>query len=574
MLQTIQTRLRLSDAEERKLDVLLDGYSRATRLAFVLIYRKKISCPLAGTMLREKFGLTARQWDSIVIELRRQHKCWREQIVAEMTEVGRKLAFHETNLHNSLMALSDWRVRHAQAMQKRGQESQKIQAIKSYVFEHRRNIQRYQARLRKLKNELASDVPRICFGTAARARCREHVGRKGATFATIDEWKAAWQEARSSSMRLVGSKRESFGNLSIQYDPVAETVSISLLKNQAEEQLDQLKSTFARVPTRVPGRRDAKRLIVNGVTFPGRKVGLLMRAFAGKKAVTMTLLRRRTRKGDMAYYLCATFAIDAPATPVRTSAKGTIGIGFDGRRCSIAWIGKAGNLMTDATNHGNSNVPKHRSHAPVKRTNAGMLSAHPFCLVSGSDRMVGDFEWKLASCDAGQRLHAVRLSACRIVSQAKRHGLDVSIGMISFETFKRLRAESARSTWMDSQTYGAFHKALQRSAEREGVLLNYSGQENARLIGYCKYAGPNNLTNQAAEGMVVARQVIFENLVKKGDVDRSEYVERLVLSRPMPARVRSIPSRPRGNVWEHLAQVIGPDERCWGRESSSRPKSG
>lgn len=566
---TFQTRLRLTPEEQAKIEALLDGYSKALRLAFALVFRKSMDYPAAGDLVRARYGLTARQWDAITFELRRIRSGWRDRLGAELVEAGRRLAFHQVKLHNSIQALTDWRKRYATATKDKGNKAAKIRAIKGHVFEHRSCVQRYQAQVDRLKAELVRDVPKVCFGTAELARQRWDAGKSGAAHKDIDAWRSDWAATRSSSMKLIGSKREPFGNLSIQYDPKAQTLAVTLLEHQVQEQINAITAKLGRVPTRIPGRRNARRVFLSGVRFSPEGAVAIEQALSDAKPLAMTLCRKVKKSGERAYYLMASFSVDVAETGTSPSKQGAIGVGFDGKACSFAYVDRSGNIRRDpAPRRG---VAKSQGLSGLIKPEIARMSGFH---VGSKGRLVADLEWRLAKASETQRMEMFKQVASEVVQLAKKANMDVALPPDSFLTFKSERHPARRANWMTAEDYSCFGQAINRAAQRASVRVIHCNQPFARVAGICKYSGSNNLSATAAEAFVVARWAMFEDESRKAsEKEREKFVERVILSRPMPARVRCIPSGPRGLAWEGLAQVIHSDELRLRRKS--RPaKSG
>jgi len=196
---TFQTRLRLEDSSRE----LLDRYA----LRFSQDLRRLWRCRLKGLGLskaKRQFiagGLTARQFNSIAAQLRGIVK-------------SRKSSFDRERRTKA---------RRVRAIQKRLALPPSKGGYTPQVAHQKRRV---LGRLQEFLKQARGRKPPIIFGSRKLWNAQHHLKENG--FASHADWQTAWREARSAEFFLIGSKDESCGNQSCQYDPQEKTLTVRL----------------------------------------------------------------------------------------------------------------------------------------------------------------------------------------------------------------------------------------------------------------------------------------------------------------------------------------------------------
>jgi IS605 OrfB family transposase len=448
MQHTIQTRLKLTGVEQAVFSELLDVVGKARRAASRKYWVDGLDPVSLVRWISDNYGLHSRQAQSIQIGLDQVERSWREGLVGRMQLAGKSVAYFTRLVHENSVALADAKLDFHHKPKGRDATSIRISKLKSALFRNRSGLDKANRNLQNAKAELATGRPAVCFGGKELARHRATVGEPNARYATLDDWRSAWKQARDGEAWIVGSGREPMGNLSCRFDSAAKTLTVSLTAVQAQRNLDQLLSKFKKVPSRVKGLLDTKRIVIGQVEFHSKAHKAISDAMANGQPISMRILRRFRKNGEEAIYLHATFDVDSPA--LSETAKGAIGVEFNGQRCAWVAVDDRGNLTRNNTT------------SPVG-PNGSIAMQVPM--------LKGCANWSLSSARKGQRIDSMRKSAKSIAEAAKKSTSQISIGAEGFAQRQKELKSSGVSRSLRASDYVAFHSALRRAAEKAGVKI-------------------------------------------------------------------------------------------------------
>jgi hypothetical protein len=196
---TVQTRLRLDSPSRDLLDRFALRFGRDLRRLSVLLSKGTRLSKAKKQFIDE--GLTARQFNSVAAVLR--------GIVQ-----SRKSSFE----------------RERQSKTRRARAIQKKLALPSSRGGYRPRAahekKRVLGRLREFLKRAPERKPRLLFGGKKLWRAQHHLKENG--YASHGEWQKAWRESRSGGFFLIGSRDETAGNQSCQWDPGRHTLSVRL----------------------------------------------------------------------------------------------------------------------------------------------------------------------------------------------------------------------------------------------------------------------------------------------------------------------------------------------------------
>lgn len=550
MRHTIQTRLRLSGVEQAVLSELLDVAGKARRAASRKYWVDGLDPVSLVRWISDNYGLHSRQAQSIQIGLDQVERSWREGLVGRMQLAGQSVAYFTRLVHENSVALADAKLDFHHKPKRRDATSVRIAKLKSALFQSRSRLDKAMRNLKNAQAELTVGRPKVCFGGKQLARHRADVGQPKARYATLDDWRSAWKQARDGETWIVGSGKEPMGNLSCRFDPVAKTLTVSITADQAQRKLDQLLSQFKKVPSRVKGLMDTKRIVIGQVEFHSKAHSAISDALANGQPISMRLLRRFQKNGEEAIYLHATFDVDSPAPSDLT--KGAIGVEFNGRRCAWVAVDDRGNLTRSIAT------------SPVVPYGSILKQVPTF---------KGSADWNLSSARKGQRIDSVRKSAKAIADAAKKSSANISIGAEGYAQRQKELKSSGVARGVRASDYIGFHSALRRAAEKAGVKIVQVQAGGSACIGFTKFSEINGLSVESAAAFETGRKAVLgrpgANPKKspKGKARRNclsqEYLERVAFSRSMPSIERCIERRPRDSAWKRIAKVMGKDQRLW-----------
>jgi IS605 OrfB family transposase len=240
------------------------------------------------------FGLTARQFNGLNVQLEQTVECWREGLKYQIANVAERIkALPKT------IAILEKKIAKEQKL---GPEAshRKIDRWWFSIHQKKRHLAACESRVDKLLVELAGP-PRICFG-----------GRKLLKSGQIEEWR----EKRRSQIFLVGSSDETAGNQSAQWD------GENLLIKQPESQ-------------------GGKRVLLKGVKFSYGTECLKNRA-----GQALSWLLFKDAKGRWH----ANVSLKEVARPVSHDlCWGAIGVDVNENHLAVAIIDRHGNLIGTET---------------------------------------------------------------------------------------------------------------------------------------------------------------------------------------------------------------------------------
>jgi IS605 OrfB family transposase len=194
-MATFQLRPRLDDATVALFDAYGARFGEAERKLNRLM-------DLGADILETKRGfirggLTARQFNSLRISVEGKRASLAECRKLEIADKKRRIAVIKKHL-----------------------------AKDEYTSFEAYQKKRRMARLEADVEHLEKTSPSLVFGGRKLWNAQHDIEGNG--YASHEEWLLAWQKARSGGFFFVGSKDESFGNQSCQYNPVTRTLDVRL----------------------------------------------------------------------------------------------------------------------------------------------------------------------------------------------------------------------------------------------------------------------------------------------------------------------------------------------------------
>ncbi|MBT9164336.1 MAG: hypothetical protein DDT23_00331 [candidate division WS2 bacterium] len=175
--RTYQCRIVVTPEEDKLLSSYALLYNRVERTLFAKLQAGKDPVCLKREFLL-KFGITARQFNSILLELRGKIASIKERRVQLIKELKQKIA----RAKKVLLRTTDQTKKHHK----------------------QRRLSALQERLRQLKED---DQVRLCFGSKKLFHKQFYLNN----YTSHEEWLRDWQAARNNQFSIVGSKGETAG---------------------------------------------------------------------------------------------------------------------------------------------------------------------------------------------------------------------------------------------------------------------------------------------------------------------------------------------------------------------------
>ena len=225
MQQTYRTKLFKSigygpyDLITSYFDEYSEIFKKAERKLYVDIVHKKVPLNKLKSEYQTKFGINARQFNSIKCDLDGIINSKKELIKLELDEKESKLVQFEAKLLKlvddkktvfeklSLLKMND--IMFSRVLKK-------YQGLKSSIHHLKRKILKYKHKVAKLNKDLNDDIVRICFGGKELFQKQFNLKENG--FKSHLEWLSCWKASRNNQCFFLGSKDESFGNQNCQYN--------------------------------------------------------------------------------------------------------------------------------------------------------------------------------------------------------------------------------------------------------------------------------------------------------------------------------------------------------------------
>lgn len=183
---TYQTRPVLSTGQEAALSAYAVLYGKAERSLFAALAAGGDSSKLKSGF-QKKFGITARQYNAVAISLKGKIASIRERRGGQIKEAETRLA-----KANKVIARLEARCPGT-----------------NKVHQKKRRLGTMQSRLAGMKQDHETGNVRLCFGSKRLFRAQFDLEANG--YDTRAGWFQDWQEARASSIFVIGSKDETAG---------------------------------------------------------------------------------------------------------------------------------------------------------------------------------------------------------------------------------------------------------------------------------------------------------------------------------------------------------------------------
>lgn len=336
---TYQTRLLLTSEQVGLLDRYAALYGRAQRSLFAARQRPGFDANAAKRDFCVRFGLTARQYNALRMELDGKVDSILERRKGLLDESAQRIARAEklvAKLKQQIVDLSN-----PQAAFKSGrwmrtmtdaQRLERIAAIKARLHQKQRRLKILQDRRAAMDRDARAGRVRLCFGSRKLFGAQFHLEDNGYTDHAA--WRRDWQAARNGQFLVVGSEDETAGNQTC----------------QAEIQPDGSLNLRLRLPDALGGITE-----IVGVRFAYGHDSIL-KALQSSQVVmrpSKTGRMTRTRTGSAISYRFVrdtkgwrVFATVEEARVITTSAQlGAVGVDLNADHLAVARVDRFGNLV-------------------------------------------------------------------------------------------------------------------------------------------------------------------------------------------------------------------------------------
>ncbi len=360
-----------------------DVFGQATRWAFREIHIKGRPVAAVKKEAQRRFGITARQFNGVRFDLDQAVGAWRgtlEHRISTLTDRIEKVAEKIAAIQRRL----------SDPHPKRPLTKRLKERLEFELHQKRRHLQTCRDRKASALAELKAGRPRLCFGGRALLREAQAGG---------EIWR--WQARRSGRIFLVGSRDETAGNQTCQWD--GESLTLKL-----------------------PGSARGARAVLKGVTFRYGQAQLEAALERGD-AITWLLFR------DDAGRWQARATIDEPPAEMVTDLRvGVIAVDLNEDHLAVTLVDRMGNpLYREALPFPAAGTDEHVAEAMIGE------AVRMLCVWTRANRFgiaveKLDFSKKKAALKAFGKRHARRLSGMAYASfyqvlsaRCAREGIDL-----------------------------------------------------------------------------------------------------------------------------------------------------
>lgn len=505
--------------------------------------------------LRE-FGLTGRQYNSLLRGLEGRHDSLRELLKADRERTGEKITELEKKLKARAGKLADAEAAEVAVAERAlsGKGPTKAQRKRLMSREERRSelfaqhhqtrrVEALRRRLARVETDLARDVPRVVFGS--KRLLRERAALHPNDTDGIAAWRRRWETARAAGFLAMGSKTEANGCQTCA-GTVEEDGRLSLRLRLPNALVEGGARHLELPPVALPKFggdviREALRAHVRTRKKKG-EAGSPEGDAPGQEApergpVSYRFVRDRDwprHKALSAWRVCITITQPVPEvtrpgieTRTRRTRAGEVAttaavgrgplfcgaIGVDVNVDHIAWavIDRNGNPVTDPRRGGYGRIP-----LPLR----GRCS--------------------------GERATIIGTAARALAEIARSRGLPLVLERLDFKARKRELADKgpALSRTLSAFAYAQIQTGIRRNAARAGVELVDVNPAFTSLIGRVNYAERYGVSTHIAAAVAIARRAARFS-------ERVNYIHGFRGRRNTPeAR-----TEPRGHVWRRWSRV-------------------
>ena len=422
------------------LSAYADLYGQVERKLFAEVAAAKTATSLKSEYLK-RYGIPARMFNSIRVSLEGKIASVREQQKLRLDDMARRIARAETHVAEAEQK-GDWSAAH-----------HKRRRLNNLT--HRRTV---------LEGDVTEGRVRLCFGSRKLWHKQHNLGANG--YASHQEWKADWREARNNEFFVLGSRDET-GGCQLCVASVADDGSLTLR---------------LRLPDCLAGQH-GKYLTIQGVRFAYDHEQVLAaldssaqyarcRREHGEKAARASGLGqaisyrfKRDRKGWRVF--ATTSMVDVPV--VTDQSRGAIGVDLNADHLAVCETDASGNYV-------------HVFSVPLVTYGRSQHQA---------EAVIGD-------------------AVAGVVDYAREAGKPIVIEKLDFRQKKAaLEGESRKySRMLSSFSYGKINAYFLSRGYRQGVEVHQVNPAFSSLIGRVKFSERYGLSVHQAAALVLARRLL------------------------------------------------------------------
>lgn len=581
MLHTFETRLDVDQETVALLTANAAHWSWGLRKAWGLFYRQQLPKPQVYAILT-KCDFTSEQVGSLLIAAEMRHSGLVELKKYERDQLELAIFKRERAIRDKQKKIAALEKRQAKLWEKRDKLAPKpgkprskkylevlaklreipgeLEFCRSWVAQKERVLEAKRSALRSLGADIEAGRCSLCFGSKKllAQRPAEH-NRTTTPFASLDDWRKAWDVARSGQWWSVGKTDKPQGNPEVQWLPETKQLRLRLTDKLAHARMDALGVPRAGgKQSDMPKRMQCRFVVLDNVDFTSHKglASAALKGAFGRLPVTMRVLSRLLEGGTVAWYVQASVEVPSgfAAETARSREGGVMGQDLNAR--GVAW---------------------------------GVVKPDGNQLVVEGKPLRGFMAWNLKDKTDEERKQIVGTVVLGLAEKAQQLGVAVAIENLDFATKKltmRAGAVSKRyNEMLSSLASSQFAEMMAPACEKRRVKLYLVNPSYSSLGGYAKYGRLNRCNVDEAAALWLGRQALLGTVWKtEGALNYvKKYAERLVFPHLPATRMQSMKALA-GVQWKDVARGLGKNRRLWGAklhewflcqvEAASQPAQG
>lgn len=581
MLHTFETRLDVDRETAALLAANAAHWSWGLRKAWSLLYRQTLSKGQAYAALT-KCDFSSEQVGSLLIAAEMRHagllglKKY-EQGQLELAIAKRERAVRDKQKKIATLEKQQDKLRakrdklapksgkprskkYREALTKLREFPKELAFCRNWVEQKERVLEAKRGSLQRLGTDIEAGRYSLCFGSKKLLAQRPTTDNQDTTpFASVDDWRKAWDVARSGQWWSVGKTDKPQGNAEVQWLPETKQLRLRLTDKVAHELMDARGVPRAGgKQSDMPKRMQCRFLVLDNVDFTSHKglASAALKGAFGRVPVTMRILSRLQDDGTVAWYVQASVDVPTGFAPetARSREGGVMGLDLNVR--GVAW---------------------------------GVVKPDGNQLVVDGKPQRGFVAWELEGKSDEARKQIVGTAVLALAEKAQQLGVAVAVENLDFSTKKltmRAGAVSKRyNEMLSSLASSQFAEMMARACEKRRVKLYRVNPSYSSLGGYAKYGRLNRCNADEAAALWLGRQALLGTVWKtEGALNYvKKFDERLVFPHLPVTRMQSMKALA-GVQWKDVARGLGKNRRLWGAklhewflcqvEAASQPAQG
>ena len=492
-MQTFETRLTLTKAQENLISGLCVAHSEGVRHALSATYRQgKDSKTVYAELIN--MGLTACQSISAQNVAEMLFKRQLEADKYQKTQAEKRILSLKKSISRLDLRLDKQKITLAttedSAKKKIAEKS--IKSLRQEIAMKSESLKLKERNLDILTNRLVKNKVKICFGSRTLLKQNPKINPES-IYKTYESWRQEWNLRRNHSVVSIGKKNVTGGNPELQWQPNERVLRIRLTNAQASIRIKTLSKMTGLDVERGVGHKFAKyrmmaRFIeIPNVDFAGHHGQARQKIMAaqGKLPLTAKIVIREGGK----FYLHISVARQDSAI-FTTNKNGALGVDFNVKGVAWSVVKPDGNLKSKQQGFIPWNIQKQKSGTTNVEIGTVAKKLAEIAKANNVAMAIENLDFADKKANKSKRTeHNAMLSTLatqKFVKMIEKQCLDFGIGLYlinpryssiggfsKFGRFSTASVDEAASHWIGRQAiFGETYKKQDMSCVKHGVKLH------------------------------------------------------------------------------------------------------